>query len=218
MAVRHSVAESAFSAATPRSMPGLTDSSSSRWGASSIMSRNGYHNVYALEGGLEGEPLRVPQTNTFYPCLFRVLECTDRFDDRDQWRHHVTSHFRGQPPPTKVACMVCQAGFENTRPYVAWENMLGHVINQHFQEESPLASATPGMDLMHHLFCLRVISPEQYRLLQVSDHSAGTGTYHGGGILPGAAVGPPAAEPVYMNAGRRREQRMMASMYSQNRG
>ena len=212
MSVPYSAVESNLTSATPRSMPGLTDASSTGWGSSSIASRSDFQNVYGLEGQ-EGEALRVPRQNPVYPCFFLVLGCTRQLEDTEQWKTHVTSHFEGCPPPGRVTCLVCPGVFQDTRPRAAWESMLDHIIHEHFQEDHPPEAVSAGMEILRHLFNHRVISLEEFKLLQVRNPAAGPGLYHDGSRMPGPASGTPQAEPVFMNAGRRHEQRNYTYRY-----
>ncbi|CAI7595371.1 unnamed protein product [Penicillium bialowiezense] len=42
-----------------------------------------------------------------YACLFHTLDCHEAFDDVDEWRTHITSHFRSHPTPSTARCPMC---------------------------------------------------------------------------------------------------------------
>lgn len=48
-----------------------------------------------------------PHRHHSYICLFYILDCHDTFDDADQWKTHVLSHFRTHAPPPTARCPLC---------------------------------------------------------------------------------------------------------------
>ncbi|CBF69987.1 hypothetical protein AN6198.2 [Aspergillus nidulans FGSC A4] len=104
-----------------------------------------------------------------YTCLFHILDCHDTFDNCEQWKTHVLSHFRMHEPPDTARCPLCPAQrFSSTPHQRAWDLMLKHVDVAHYQQGQTLAGSRPDFELMRYLYNLRVISVEQFKAMQLA--------------------------------------------------
>lgn len=143
-----------------------------------------------------------------YQCLFHILDCDQSFEDMEMWKVHVLSHFGSHPAPTDARCPLCQSAVSDSQRDVAWETMLDHVAERHFQNGIALSWSRPDIELMRYLFKLRVITPEQFGMVQRVPVQCNPG-YHDSQELAGQDVGC-TSDPVCVSANPRRERRMRA--------
>lgn len=144
-----------------------------------------------------------------YHCLFHILDCHQIFEDTVQWKIHVLSHFRSHPSPTDARCPLCPSSFSNSQRDVAWETMLDHVAEKHFQRGVPLPESRPDIQLMRYLFKLKVITHEQLRMVQLTSDPSSPGYHHSQDLLE-RDVGC-VSDPVCVSANPKRERRMRAA-------
>ncbi|KAL4793237.1 hypothetical protein BDV19DRAFT_366856 [Aspergillus venezuelensis] len=142
-----------------------------------------------------------------YPCLFHILDCHDTFDDCEQWKIHILSHFRTHEPPDTARCPLCPAErFDSNSQQRAWDLMLEHVDVAHYQQGQSLAGSRPDFELMRYLYNLRVISVDQFKAMQLSPQPSSP-AYHRRQDPVRARVGS-SDEPYCVPYSRRREDRM----------
>lgn len=142
-----------------------------------------------------------------YICLFHILDCHDTFYDSEQWKTHVLSHFRTYEPPDIARCPLCPAERFNSTPHQrAWDLLLEHVDVAHYQQGQSLAGSRPDFELMRYLYNLRVISVDQFKVMQLAPPPSNPG-YHRRQEPVRASVGS-SDEPYCVPYSRRREDRM----------
>ncbi|KAA8650706.1 uncharacterized protein ATNIH1004_003394 [Aspergillus tanneri] len=142
-----------------------------------------------------------------YICLFHVLDCHRTFDDFDEWRTHVYSHFRTHEPPPTARCPQCpEVRFSDTPDHKAWDLMLDHVALAHYQQGQSLAGSRPDFELMQYLYHLRIISVDQFKVMQLPPPPSSP-AYHRSQEPVRANIGS-SDEPYCAPYSRRREERM----------
>ncbi|KAL4867666.1 hypothetical protein BDV12DRAFT_170860 [Aspergillus spectabilis] len=152
-------------------------------------------------------PSPLPPQQQPYICLFHILDCHDTFDDVDQWKTHVLSHFRTHEPPDTARCPLCPAErFSSTPHQRAWDIMLEHMDISHCQQGQTLAGSRPDFELMRYLYNLRVISVDQFKVMQLAPQPSSP-AYHRRQEPVRASVGS-SDEPYCVPYSRRREDRM----------
>ncbi|KAE8144880.1 hypothetical protein BDV25DRAFT_165872 [Aspergillus avenaceus] len=142
-----------------------------------------------------------------YTCLFYILDCHDTFSDVEQWKIHVLSHFRTHSPPRTARCPLCpRERFHDTSDQKGWDRMLEHVDVAHYQQGQTLAGSRPDFELMQYLYRLRIISVEQFKVMQLPPPPSSP-AYHRSQEPVRANIGS-SDEPYCAPYSRRREQRM----------
>ncbi|KAL6247204.1 hypothetical protein RBB50_005547 [Rhinocladiella similis] len=103
-------------------------------------------------------------------CPFQILDCSEVFADIVPFKMHVFSHFRGHELPTFATCFLCDNKYFQ-RPEddsaLAWNNMLSHMVHDHFRKGQQLATVRPDFILMRWMFCKRIINEIQYKRTQM---------------------------------------------------
>ncbi|KAI9934873.1 hypothetical protein ASPWEDRAFT_175598 [Aspergillus wentii DTO 134E9] len=143
-----------------------------------------------------------------YPCLFHLLNCHKTFTNAEHWKTHVLSHFRTHAPPKTARCPLCPKPFttsSNSSARTAWDAMLDHLDVAHYQHGQTLAGSRPDFELMRYLFQMRIISEDQFKVLQLSP-ARGSPGYHRSQDTVRARVGS-SDEPFCAPYSRRREER-----------
>ncbi|KAL2832941.1 hypothetical protein BDW59DRAFT_138942 [Aspergillus cavernicola] len=149
----------------------------------------------------------LPRRQQIYICLFHILNCHDTFDDSDEWKTHVFSHFRTHEPPDTARCPLCPAEKFNSTPHQrAWDFLLEHMDVTHYQQGQTLAGSRPDFELMRYLYNLRVISVDQFKVMQLAPPPSSP-AYHRRQEPVRANVGS-SDEPFCVPYSRRREARM----------
>ncbi|GFF26529.1 conserved hypothetical protein [Aspergillus udagawae] len=174
-----------------------------------LASELAHHEILQDDGnGALVVPLRSPHRRQhIYICLFHVLDCRETFDDADLWRTHVLSHFRTHEPPTTARCPLCPGERFNDAPdRRAWDLMLDHVDVAHYQQGQTLAGSRPDFELMQYLYRLRIISVDQFKVMQLPPPPTSP-AYHRSQETVRANIGS-SDEPYCAPYSRRREQRM----------
>ncbi|KAK6826747.1 hypothetical protein P875_00053402 [Aspergillus parasiticus SU-1] len=142
-----------------------------------------------------------------YICLFYILDCHHTFDDVEQWKTHVLSHFRTHEPPRTARCPLCPGErFSDTPDQKGWDRMLDHVDVAHYQRGQTLAGSRPDFELMQYLYRLRIISVDQFKVMQLPPPPSSP-AYHRSQEPVRANIGS-SDEPYCAPYSRRREQRM----------
>ncbi|KAL1851589.1 hypothetical protein Plec18167_002710 [Paecilomyces lecythidis] len=142
------------------------------------------------------------QSRLVYHCLFHILGCEEELDDIEQWKVHILSHFRTHPPPDTVRCPICRRTFENP---CAWDSMLDHIVEVHYQNGQTLVMYRPDFELMRYLYRLKIITQAQFKAIEFLP--PGSPTSHQPPAAMRASIGT-FDEPLYAPYNRRREQRM----------
>ncbi|PWY71615.1 hypothetical protein BO70DRAFT_119216 [Aspergillus heteromorphus CBS 117.55] len=145
--------------------------------------------------------------HTTYLCLFHILDCHIAFDNPEDWRIHVLSHFRTHQPPKTARCPLCPGErFNDTSQTSAWDAMLDHVDVVHYQQGENLAGSRPDFELMQYLYGLRIISVDQFKVMQLPPPPSSP-AYHQSQEPVRANIGS-SDEPYCAPYSRRREERM----------
>lgn len=151
-------------------------------------------------------PPSSPNPNN-YICLFHILDCHSSFASSKEWRTHVLSHFRTHSPPSTARCPLCpDEKFIDTPDSAAWDLMLDHVDEAHYRHGQTLAGSRPDFELMRYLFRLRIISVDQFKVLQLSPAPSNP-AYHASQDAVRASIGS-SDEPFCTPYSRRREERL----------
>ncbi|KAJ5925122.1 hypothetical protein N7454_007761 [Penicillium verhagenii] len=88
----------------------------------------------------------------------------------------------------------------------AWNRMLDHVAESHYQNGQTLAGSRPDFELMRHLYNRRIISDAQFKAMQLAP-APSSPAYHRSQDGVRASIGS-SDEPYYAPYSRRREERM----------
>lgn len=128
-----------------------------------------------------------------------------------QYHHHtyicVLSHFRTHEPPRTARCPLCPGErFSDTPEQKGWDRMLDHVDVAHYQRGQTLAGSRPDFQLMQYLYRLRIISVDQFKVMQLPPPPSSP-AYHRSQEPVRANIGS-SDEPYCAPYSRRREQRM----------
>ncbi|WEW57050.1 hypothetical protein PRK78_002509 [Emydomyces testavorans] len=195
---------STYDMSVPRTVPSLAGMSASTQLSHSIntdlASEVGVHHILHED---ENENLIAPTVERPFVshCLFRIIGCRKTFDDAEEWKTHVTSHFKLQPVPLSVACQICKKTFQDAAEGEAWSQMLNHIATQHILQGETLVGTNPNYELMHYLYCKGIVTHVELSFLQFEDPDLETGAEHEGGA--GSAN-----EPYFVSVSSRRERRM----------
>lgn len=195
--------------------------------ASSILGK-GY--ILESQDGVLTVPIRHREDADLL-CPFQILDCDQVFADIVHFKMHVFSHFRGHELPAFATCFLCDNKYvqePDDDPALAWNNMLSHMVHEHFRKGQQLATVRTDFCLMRWMYSRRIINDQQFKRTQLVPLSI---------ILPAVArrrvmsltevpqapsAAPPAAilahlaqsvgyqnEPFTVNAGRRAERRRL---------
>ncbi|KAF2807739.1 uncharacterized protein BDZ99DRAFT_64828 [Mytilinidion resinicola] len=118
--------------------------------------------VLEVVGVLELRPnLRSP----VYECTFWFLSCCYISADKEEWRTHCASHFRGEEPPKSVQCPLCEE-FKTTYEdgHYAWKERIEHVA-WHHELGQTLKTSRPDFHLIQHLWQKRLIGDDDLKEL-----------------------------------------------------
>jgi hypothetical protein len=88
----------------------------------------------------------------------------------------------------------------------AWNRMLNHVAENHYQNGQTLAGSRQDFELMRHLYNRRIISDAQFKAMQLAP-APSSPAYHRSQDGVRASIGS-SDEPYYAPYSRRREERM----------
>lgn len=126
---------------------------------------------YMLES--EDGVLTVPsryQEDADLLCPFQILDCDQVFEDVIHFKMHVFSHFRGHELPTFATCFLCDNRYVQ-RPEddsaLAWNNMLSHMVHEHFRNGQETATVRPDFALMRWMYSKRIINDHQFKRTQM---------------------------------------------------
>ncbi|BDD59263.1 hypothetical protein MAP00_004484 [Monascus purpureus] len=152
-----------------------------------------------------------PAHHPGYMCLFHILNCYETFDNAEQWKTHILSHFRTHPPPKSARCPLCPdkkftTNSSSTLHSSAWDLMLDHIITVHYHRGQTLAGSRPDFELMQYLYRLRIISDAQFKTIQLAPSSSSP-AYHRSQDSVRESIGS-TDEPYYAPYSRRREKRL----------
>ena len=103
-------------------------------------------------------------------CPFQILDCEKKFSEVVDFKMHVFSHFRGHALPTLASCFLCDIKFSQTSdddPARSWNNMLSHMVHNHFRQGQQLATVRTDFTLMRWMYNRRLISVHQFKRTQL---------------------------------------------------
>jgi hypothetical protein len=135
--------------------------------ASSILG-DGY--VLESEDGVLIVPSRY-QEDADLLCPFQILDCEQVFAEVVPFKMHVFSHFRGHELPKVATCFLCDNKYVQRLEddsALAWNNMLSHMVHEHFRKGQHLATVRTDFDLMRWMFSRRIISHAQFSRTQLT--------------------------------------------------
>ena len=134
--------------------------------ASSILG-DGY--ILESQDGVLTVPFRY-QEDADLLCPFQILDCDQVFADTVHFKMHVFSHFRGHELPTSAACFLCDNKYfqrSEDDPALAWNNMLSHMVHEHFRKGQQLATVRTDFSLMKWMYGRRIIDDHQFKRTQM---------------------------------------------------
>ena len=129
-----------------------------------------------LDEGHEGV-LEIPQGQTrapMYECAFWFLDCSYVSYNQDEWERHCLSHFRGEEPPLKVQCPLCEwtaHTCESSGGHVVWAMRMHHVASHHVMYGRTLRTSRPDFELFEYLWQRRLIDTEDLKELKAGNHN-----------------------------------------------
>lgn len=135
--------------------------------ASSILG-DGY--MLESEDGVLTIPFRY-QEDADLLCPFQILDCDQVFADVIPFKMHVFSHFRGHELPSSAACFLCDNKYvqrSDDDPALAWNNMLSHMVHDHFRQGQQLATVRTDFGLMRWMYSRRIINDQQLKRTQMT--------------------------------------------------
>ncbi|EXJ83183.1 hypothetical protein A1O1_06802 [Capronia coronata CBS 617.96] len=103
-------------------------------------------------------------------CPFQILDCDQVFADIIHFKMHVFSHFRGHELPTFASCFLCDNQYvqePDDDPALAWNNMLSHMVHEHFRKGQQLATVRTDFSLMKWMYSRSIISDQQFKRTQM---------------------------------------------------
>lgn len=103
-------------------------------------------------------------------CPFQILDCERVSPDLRSFKSHVFSHFKGQVLPTSASCFLCDRTFTQTAAddgALSWNEMLSHLVHDHYRQGEQLAVVRPEFKLMRWMFSRRLISEHQLKRAQL---------------------------------------------------
>ena len=164
-------------------------------------------------------------------CPFQVLDCQVVFADVVEFKSHFFSHFRGHHLPQYATCFLCGVAFfqpPERDPSLIWNNMLDHMIYDHFRAGEDMAVIKADVALMRYMWNRGLVSHAQLKRSQLIPEPirlpGSLYHFHRRNQVPEVPMAPPATPPVsvlahlnqsigtyseavVINAGRRAERR-----------
>ena len=132
---------------------------------------SGFSGVPLLEE-LDGVLERRPNfCSSVFECPLWFLNCSYISNDKEEWKTHGLSHFRGEEPPKSVECPLCEdfkATFENG--FDAWNARMDHVADCHCLLGHTLKLSRPDFTLFGHLWQKHLISDGDFKELRGGSH------------------------------------------------
>ena len=110
------------------------------------------------------------QPEATLPCPFQILDCEKMFPDVYTFKTHVFSHFGGKRLPTSAACFLCDRKFtqdEKDDVALSWNQMLSHMVYEHYRQGEQLAVVRPDFALMRWMFSRHLINDHQLKRAQL---------------------------------------------------
>jgi len=98
-----------------------------------------------------------------YQCCFWFLKCDYESHNEDEWKTHCMSHFRGNLPPRKAECPLCDSKFLQSDE--SWAKKMDHLAEHHRAGLSH-ATSRPDFSLFHYLWSQRIIPDCDYQELK----------------------------------------------------
>ncbi|EXJ77190.1 hypothetical protein A1O3_10348 [Capronia epimyces CBS 606.96] len=166
-----SMASTTTTDAVPPLTRGSSTASSSTSSADTDMASSILGKGYMLESqdGVLSVPFRY-QEDADLLCPFQILDCDQVFADIIHFKMHVFSHFRGHELPTFATCFLCDNKYvqgPDDDPALAWNNMLSHMVHEHFRTGQQLATVRTDFGLMRWMYSRRIISDQQFKRTQM---------------------------------------------------
>lgn len=122
-----------------------------------------------VNGVLERQPNQIRQPA--FECSFWFLSCSYISYDKEEWRTHCLSHFRGEEPPKSVQCPLCE-DFKYTCDdgWTSWDYRMEHLAYHHLLGTT-LRTSRPDFHLFHHLWQKRLIDDQDLKELKGGNHN-----------------------------------------------
>lgn len=155
-------------------VPSLTSEISSRTSHSDALTELAQH--IRLKYVLDSEPDTVStesgwdDSSARYPCVFQILDCEKQLHDIVSYKIHVFSHFGGHALPQHISCFICDKqyhqhdGHDNAH---AWNLVLDHIVEQHFDGSQLVNFIRPHLSLMRWMYSRRLIDDHQLKRAQM---------------------------------------------------
>jgi len=123
-----------------------------------------------VNGVLERRPNTIRQPT--YECSFWFLSCSYISYDKEEWRTHCLSHFRGEEPPKSVQCPLCdQFQYTCDNGWTSWNCRMEHVSYHHNTLGESLRTSRPDFHLFQHLWQKRLIDDQDLKELKGGNHN-----------------------------------------------
>lgn len=106
-----------------------------------------------------------------YECAFWFLNCSLLFASQPDWQTHCLSHFRGEEPPRRVQCPLCDWSTTHPDGAHAWTARMQHLAGAHTMRGQTLRTSRPDFHLFHHLWQKRLIDDYDLKELQGGNHN-----------------------------------------------
>ncbi|KAF2262404.1 hypothetical protein CC78DRAFT_534898 [Lojkania enalia] len=122
-----------------------------------------------VNGVLERRPnqIRTPA----FECSFWFLNCSYISFDREEWKTHCLSHFRGEEPPKSVQCPLCEDfRYVCDNGWTSWNCRMEHIAHHHLQGTT-LRASRPDFHLFQHLWQKRLIDDQDLKELKGGNHN-----------------------------------------------
>jgi hypothetical protein len=101
-----------------------------------------------------------------FECAFWFLNCGYVSQNKDEWKIHCESHFRGEEPPQSAQCPLCDWTYSSTsNGWVAWDQRMEHLAFQHNMRGQTLRTSRPDFELFRYLWNRRLIDYGDFKEL-----------------------------------------------------
>jgi hypothetical protein len=120
--------------------------------------------------------LELPATHVqtpVYECAFWFVSCEYISRNQEEWITHCESHFRGEEPPQKVQCPLCDWTATSEDGRASWSARMQHIAYEHTMLGHTLRTSRPDFDLFHHLWQKRIIDDQDYKELLRGNNNLG---------------------------------------------
>ena len=112
-----------------------------------------------------------PARPPVFECAFWFLGCGAIFPGREEWETHCRAHFRGEDPPRRVQCPLCDWQTACDDGTQAWDLRMHHLADHHTMLGHTLRTSRPDFHLFQHLWQKRLIGDQDLKELRGGNHN-----------------------------------------------